>query len=58
MLLIGGSIAAVGTLVLFFAFRAFGDAKARARPVALIAGLVVFVFLCCVALLLVSYAGE
>ena len=47
---------AVATLVLFFAFRAFGEAKRR--PVVLIAGLVAFLFLCCVALLLVSYAGE
>lgn len=55
----GGSIAAVATLVLFFAFRAYGGKKAgRTTHLVLIAGLVVFVFACCLALFFVAAAGD
>jgi uncharacterized membrane protein YidH (DUF202 family) len=59
VLIAGGSIMAVATLVLFFAFRAFGGMKTgRKLHLILIAALVVFVFACCLALLVVSYAGD
>lgn len=50
---VGSLIAGIGTVLLFFAFRAFGGAKAgRAPHIALIAGLVAFVFACCLLLFL------
>jgi hypothetical protein len=57
VLIVGTLIAGTGTLLLFLAFRRFGGEKA-ARPahMALIAGLVVFVFACC--LLLFLFAGR
>jgi hypothetical protein len=42
----------VGATTLFFAFRAFGGAKAgKPEHLALIGGLVAFLFLCCFVLL-------
>ena len=59
VLIAGTSIATIATLVLFFAFRAYGGAKmGRTAHIALIAGLVVFVLLCCLGLFAVSYVGE
>jgi len=51
VLIAGSLIAGVGTLLLFFAFRAFGGAKAgRTSHLVLIAALVAFVFACCLML--------
>ena len=59
VLIAGTSIATIATLVLFFAFRAYGGAKmGRPMHVALIAGLLVFLLLCCLGLFAVSYLGE
>lgn len=45
-----------GAAALFFAFRAFGGAKAASPGhFALIGGLVAFLFLCCAVLLVLSY---
>lgn len=45
----------VGTIVLALAFRSFGTKKPR---LGLIAGLVVFVFVCCAILFALSYAAD
>ena len=51
VLAVGGLIAGIGTVLLFFAFRAFGGPKAgRAPHLVLIAALVAFVFGCCLLL--------
>lgn len=50
---VGGLIAAIATLILVLAFRAFGETS-KSKPVALIAALIAFVFACCAALLWLS----
>ena len=53
---VGSLIAGIGTLLLFFAFRAFGGAKSgRTAHLALIGGVVAFVFACCLLLFLFAY---
>lgn len=55
VLIAGSLIAGIGTVLLVFAFRAFGGTKpGRPSPVALMAGLVAFVFACCLALFLLA----
>ena len=55
VLIVGGLIAGIGTVLLVLAFRAFGGAKAgRGSHMALMAGLVAFVFACCLALFLLA----
>lgn len=56
VLIAGSVIMGAGAFALFYAFRAFGSAKAgRPAHLALIAGLIMFVFLCCLGLLALSY---
>lgn len=56
---VGGAIAVVGTVVLYFVFRAFGGKNAGGSShFGLIAGLVGFVFLCCAALFMLAYAER
>lgn len=50
----GSAIAGVGATALFFAFRAFGGG--RKTPLIILGALIVFIFLCCVALFLSSFA--
>lgn len=53
--LVGSAMFGIGAVTLFFAFRAFGGAKAgRPAHFALIAGLVAFLIVCCVLLYRVS----
>ncbi|MEO8383012.1 MAG: hypothetical protein ABI779_25365 [Acidobacteriota bacterium] len=55
VLIVGGLIAGIGTVLLVLAFRAFGGTKAgRPSPIALMAALVAFVFACCLALFLLA----
>jgi hypothetical protein len=55
VLIAGSLIAGTGTVLLVFAFRAFGGAKAgRGSHIALMAGLVAFVFACCLGLFLLA----
>jgi hypothetical protein len=60
LVLIGGStIVGIGTLTLFVIFRAYGEAKAGGTSHnTLIAALIVFLFLCCMGLLWLSYSGQ
>lgn len=59
VLAIGLAVTAVGTGVLVMAFRAFGTKEAgRSSHIALFAALTAFIFLCCVALFFLSYAGH
>ena len=56
VLIVGSTIAAIGTVGLFFVFRGFGRPGAgRSSHAALIAALVGFVFACCAILLLWAY---
>jgi hypothetical protein len=56
VLAVGSLIAGIGTLLLFFAFRAFGGATAgRTSHLALIASVVAFVFACCLMLFTAAY---
>lgn len=49
-------MAGIGTVVLWFVFRAFGGQRpASSSHVGLMAGLVAFIFAICVGLLLLSY---
>jgi hypothetical protein len=53
VLIVGSLMAGTGTVLLVFAFRAFGGAKAgRGSHMALMGGLVAFVLACCLALFL------
>jgi hypothetical protein len=54
VLIAGTAIVAIGTTVLFLAFRSFG----KKSNLGLIAAVIAFVFICCVALLLLSYSGR
>lgn len=55
VLAVGSVIAGVGTLLLYFAFRAFSGAGAgRTSHMVLIASVVVFVFGCCLLLFMTS----
>lgn len=59
VLAVGLGIAAVGTIVLFFVFRAFGEKGAGGSShVGLIGALIAFVFICCVALFRLAYAAN
>jgi len=59
VLIIGSIVVAIGTLILFFIFRAYGEAKAGGTSHnTLIAALIVFIFLCCLGLLRLSYLGQ
>lgn len=59
VLLVGGFMGGVGALVLFFAFRAFGGKRAGSGShFGLIIGLLTFVFICCLLLFALSYAGH
>ena len=50
---------AVGVTVLFLAFRAFGPKHASgAKPIVLLGGLVIFIFACCAALLVLSFSDR
>lgn len=50
----GSVIAGVGATALFFAFRAFGSG--RKTPLIILGALIVFIFVCCAALFLWSFA--
>jgi hypothetical protein len=55
----GSIIMAIGTLTLFVIFRTYGEKKAGGTSHnALIAVLIVFVFLCCLGLFALSYSGQ
>jgi hypothetical protein len=57
VLVAGSLVTGVGTFVLFLVFRRFGTETAGgAAHGGLIAALVGFVFLCCLALLVLSYS--
>lgn len=50
---------AIGTTTLVIIFRAYGSAKAGGKfHNALIAALLIFVFLCCIGLFALSYLGS
>jgi hypothetical protein len=52
---VGSIMFGIGAITLFIAFRAFGGAKAgKPAHLALIAGLVVFLAMCCLLLLRIS----
>ena len=52
----GSLIAGTGTLLLFLAFRRLGETQAkRASPFALMAGVIAFVFGCCLLLFMLAY---
>ncbi|HEX2121591.1 MAG TPA: hypothetical protein VHL59_08115 [Thermoanaerobaculia bacterium] len=54
--IVGTLVIGVGATALYFVFRGFGGAKPVGRThVALIAGLLAFVFACCLALFALSY---
>jgi hypothetical protein len=56
VLAVASLIAGIGTLLLFFAFRAFGGATAgRTSHMALIASVIAFVFGCCLVLFISAY---
>lgn len=49
----------IGATALFFAFRAFGQKQAGSqRHIALIAGVIAFIFLCCFILFVVTHLAE
>ena len=55
VLTVGSIMFGIGAITLFFAFRAFGGAKAgKPAHFALIGGLVAFLIVCCVILLRIS----
>ncbi len=59
VLIVGGIIGAIGYGVLFLIFRAFGKQGAGGSShVGLIAGLIAFVFVVCLALFALSYSGR
>lgn len=59
VLVVGGFMGGVGALTLFFAFRAFGGKTAGSSGhFGLIIGLLTFVFICCLLLFALSYAGH
>jgi hypothetical protein len=59
VLVVGSIVMAIGTVTLFVIFRTFGEAKAGGNShKALIAALIVFIFLCCLGLLALSYSGN
>jgi hypothetical protein len=54
--IVGTLVIGVGATALYFVFRAFGGAKPGGRAhIALISGLLAFVFACCLALFALSY---
>lgn len=59
VVIVGSLIAVVGTLVLYFAFRAFGGPKPGGqRHAGLIAALLAFVFLCSAALFYFAWVVD
>jgi multisubunit Na+/H+ antiporter MnhB subunit len=55
----GGAVCAIATVVLVLIFRRFGGAKpGSSSHFGLIAALVGFVFLCCLALFALSYTAD
>lgn len=59
VLIVGSLIAGIGTVGLYFAFRAFGEKEAGGSShMGLIFGLLGFIFLCCLALLALSYSER
>jgi hypothetical protein len=59
VLSVGGVMAAVGATALFFLFRMFGQRDAgKGRHIGLMAALIVFIFLCCAVLVIVSYRAP
>jgi uncharacterized membrane protein len=59
VLIAGSVIIGGGAVALFFIFRAFGGKKAGSSShLGLIVGLVTFIFLCCLVLFAVAYAGR
>jgi hypothetical protein len=58
ILIAGGAIGAVGYVVLYFVFRAFGTKSAGSSShIGLIAALLGFVFLCCIGLFALAYSA-
>ena len=59
VLIVGSIIGVLGTVVLYFVFRAFGGkTPGSSSHFGLIALLIGFVFACCLGLLLLSYSGH
>lgn len=59
VVIVGSVIALIGTVVLYFAFQAFGGKKPGGQlHAALIAGLLAFIFLCSFALFYVSWVLD
>lgn len=59
VLIVGSIIGAIGYVVLYFIFRAFGNKGAgNSSHIGLMAGLLAFVFAVCLALFALSYAGD
>jgi hypothetical protein len=56
VLVVGTLIMGIGATTLFVIFRAYGSGKAgTAKHTALIAGLIGFIFLCCLGLFVLAY---
>jgi uncharacterized membrane protein YidH (DUF202 family) len=56
VLIVGLGIAGIGTVALYFVFRAFGGQRpASSSHLGLMAGLVAFIFAVCAGLMLLSY---
>ncbi len=59
VLIAGSVIMGAGAVTLFFIFRAFGEKKAGSSShMGLIVALVAFVFVCCLLLFALAYAGH
>ncbi|HEV7767288.1 MAG TPA: hypothetical protein VGQ76_19960 [Thermoanaerobaculia bacterium] len=59
VLVVGTLVMGIGATTLFIVFRRFGEAKAGGTShKSLMAALIVFIFLCCLGLLMLSYSGA
>jgi hypothetical protein len=59
VLAVGFAVIGIGTLILFFIFRAFGGAKAGGTThKALMVALIAFIFLCCLGLVILARSGN
>jgi len=59
VLIVGSIIGAAGYIVLYFVFRGFGGKQAgKSSHIGLMAALIAFVFVVCLALFALSYAGQ
>jgi hypothetical protein len=59
VLVVGSIVMAIATVTLVIIFRAYGGVKAGGKSHnTLIAALLTFVFLCCLALFALSYSGS